>query len=291
MNASAPLVSVIIPTYNRARLIEGSIRSVFAQDYPNIEVLVVDVGSVDDTEKVMAGIRDERLRYLKQEKNRGAPAARNVGIREARGELLAFLDSDDAWEPTKLSRQVEVMVKGSEETALVYTGMRKVNERGETRGFKRPSKRGYIYHDLLVDNVVGSTSTALVRASAAKEVGGFDESLRSRQDMDLWLRLSKNHKVDFVDAPLVIYSVHNDRISSNYDSKIQGCETVLAKYYQDIEKDPSALAAHYYLLGTLHQKKGDVKNARRYFRLSLRSRLSTKALIRHMVSSIHHTRS
>lgn len=286
MNVTAPLVTVVIPTYNRARLIEASIRSVFAQDYPNIEVIVVDDGSTDDTGSVMASLHDERLLYLKQEKNRGAPAVRNIGIREARGELIAFLDSDDAWEPNKLSLQVEVMLRGGDETALVYTGMRKVDERGQTRGFKRPSKRGYIYRDLLMDNVVGSTSTALVRKTAVRDVGGFDESLRSRQDLDLWLRLAQNHKIDFVDAPLVIYSVHSDRISSNYDAKIQGCETILAKYFQDIEKNPSTLAGHYYLLGWLHQKKGDRGNAGRYFRLSLRAKITPKALIRLISASI-----
>lgn len=277
-----PLVSVIIPTYNRAPLIESSIRSVFAQDYPNIEVIVVDDGSIDDTELVVSRLADKRLRYFKQTENHGAPAARNVGVREAHGDFLAFLDSDDAWEPNKLSRQMETMVRTGAETALVYTGMRKVDESGATIGFKKPKKRGWIYNDLLRDNVVGSTSTALVRTSAFRAVGGFDETLRSRQDLDLWIRIAAKYRVDFVAAPLVIYSVHRDRISTNVDAKIQGCEAVFTKYFEDIRKKPDILASHYYLLGWLHEKKGELPIAIRYFGMALRARPSPKRLYRYL---------
>ena len=280
MSAALPLVSVVIPTYNRAAVIGASLESVFRQDYPNIEIIVVDDGSKDDTEHVMEPYIAKGVRYYRQE-NRGAPTARNAGVERAEGELIAFLDSDDAWEPNKISAQVRRMGESFPDVALIYTGMRKVDQNGALLGYKTPSKRGAIYLDLLRDNVVGSTSTALVKASVVREVGGFDTALRSRQDLDLWLRIAKKYSIDYVADPLVIYSVHTDRISSNMDSKIQGSERVLDKYFDDIRRYPAILAEHYYLLGWLYRKKGDRTTARSYFRKSLGAAFTPKAAVRY----------
>jgi glycosyltransferase involved in cell wall biosynthesis len=283
VSAALPLVSVVIPTYNRAATIGASLESVFRQDYPNLEIIVVDDGSKDDTGRVMEPYVAKGVRYLRQE-NRGAPAARNAGVERASGELIAFLDSDDAWEPNKISAQVRCLRESFPETALVYTGMKKVDQNGALLGYKTPSKRGSIYIDLLKDNVVGSTSTALVKASVVREVGGFDTALRSRQDLDLWLRIAKKYSIDYVADPLVIYSVHTDRISSNMDSKIQGSERVLDKYFDDIRKHPSILSEHYYLLGWLYRKKGDRATARSYFRKAATAAFNAKAAVRYLES-------
>ena len=102
----APLVSVVLPTFNRERLLPRAINSVLNQTYKNLELIIVNDGSTDDTEKVVKGYSDKRIRYYKQELNKGGSAARNVGIKLARGELISFQDSDDEWLPEKLERQV-----------------------------------------------------------------------------------------------------------------------------------------------------------------------------------------
>src|SRR4030043_1337098 len=108
MNKAAPTVSVIIPTYNRAHLVGRSIRSVLNQTYQDLEVIVVDDGSKDNTAEIVRGITDPRIVFLKHEKNRGVSAARNTGLKAARGKYIAFQDSDDEWLPQKLEKQLEL---------------------------------------------------------------------------------------------------------------------------------------------------------------------------------------
>jgi glycosyltransferase involved in cell wall biosynthesis len=281
VNKAFSLISVVIPTYNRSSLIGKSIESVFSQDYPNLEVIVVDDGSTDDTQQVIEVLKNPKLRYFRHEQNRGAPAARNTGLHQARGEYIAFLDSDDAWIPGKLSKQMEVMLRSDGDVALVYGGMRKIDDEGNTTGYKKPRKRGNIYQSLLKDNIIGSTSIPLLKTKVVKETGGFDEELRSRQDYDLWLRIAKLYKVDFVPEPLVLYRVHRNRISGNVDAQLQGTHRVLEKYFEDIQRNPAALAHHYYLLGWLYNKKGDKREAHEYFKKSLKSFFRIKTLYRY----------
>lgn len=273
-----PLVSVVIPAFNRASLIGESLESVYAQSYEPLEVIVVDDGSSDDLEAALAPYIRRGLRLIRHDRNMGAPAARNTGIKEAKGEFIAFLDSDDLWEPEKTEKQVQKILVSGTETALIYSGIRKINQDGRYLGLKNPKKKGSIYFDLLRNNWIGSTSTALVRASALVNVGGFDTTLRSRQDLDLWLRLAKEYKIDFVSEPLVIYRVHTDRISSNVDSRIQGYKTILSKYFSDIKRSPAIHGEYLYQIGFFHRRKGELSVACDLFKKSLLLKPSAKTL-------------
>lgn len=273
-----PLVSVIIPAYNRAALIGESLESVYAQTYEPLEVIVVDDGSTDDLESALSPYLRQGLRLIRHETNKGAPTARNAGIAEAKGEFIAFLDSDDLWEPDKTKQQVRKIVESGPDTALVYSGIRKIDQDGKLLGFKNPVKKGSIYLDLLANNWIGSTSTALVRASALSRVGGFDATLRSRQDLDLWLRISREFTIDFVADPLVLYRVHTNRISSNVDSRIQGYESLLSKYFDDIVRHPKIHADYLYQIGFFYRKKGDLKQAYSLLKRSLATWLAPKTL-------------
>lgn len=273
-----PLVSVVIPAYNRAALIGESLDSVYAQTYEPVEVIVVDDGSSDDLASALSPYLDRGLRLIRHEVNKGAPAARNTGIAQAKGEFIAFLDSDDLWEPSKTARQVNALLASGAETALVYSGIKKVDQDGRFLGYKNPVKKGSIYLDLLANNWIGSTSTALVRASALARVGGFDTTLRSRQDLDLWLRIAKEYLIEFVDDPLVVYRVHTDRISSNVDSRIQGYEAILVKYREDIVRYPRIHAEYLFQIGFFYRRKGVLATARSLFRESLRMRFTPKTL-------------
>lgn len=208
-------VSVVIPTYNRVDLLPRAIDSALAQDHPDFEVIVVDDASTDATAERVAGYRDGRLRYLRQPVNRGVAAARNRGIAAATGSLVAFLDSDDAWLPGKLSRQAAAFAAGGDRVGLVYTGVETVASDGR-RHVDIASVRGDLHAPLLLRNLLVGGSCAMVRAAVFDTVGGFDEDLPAIEDYDLWVRIARFYDVEAVPEPLVRY---DDRIGADFRSE------------------------------------------------------------------------
>ena len=204
---SSPDVTVVIPTYNRAPLLDRTLDSVLAQTFQNFEVLVVDDGSTDGTSALVAeyAARDARILYLAQPRNAGVSAARNRGLREAQGAFIAFLDSDDEWMPEKLARQVARFREVPETVGLIYTGVESVFEHGN-RKVDRPRARGDLYDTLLLRNVIhGGGSNVMIRGHVLQRVGYFDEEIPAIEDWDYWLRIARYYAVDYVDAPLVRY--------------------------------------------------------------------------------------
>jgi glycosyltransferase involved in cell wall biosynthesis len=204
MAADRPLVSVVIPAYNREQTILRAVGSVLSQDYAKLEVIVVDDGSSDNTSAVVEGIADPRVRLVVQA-NAGVSAARNRGIAEARGELVAFLDSDDEWLPGKLSAQVALFRYGGPRLGLVYSGFEQVGADGRPE-LHEARHRGWIYRDLLARNVVtGCGSTAVFRREALAVVGGFDTGVPANEDYDLVLRVARFFEADCVPTPAARY--------------------------------------------------------------------------------------
>jgi glycosyltransferase involved in cell wall biosynthesis len=213
MNTSTPLVSAVIPTCNRAALIGRTIDSVLAQTYPAIELIVIDDGSTDNTDAVIAAFDNPRIRYFRFE-NRGACTARNSGIEKARGDYIAFIDSDDCWHPKKIAAQVACFQAGAETVGLVYSDTLYIHRSGSVE--KRACHRGKIAGQLLVSNVIGSASTGMAPRGVLERIGGFDQSLPARQDIDLWLRIALEYEIDFVSGcPAIIHAEAENRISSN----------------------------------------------------------------------------
>lgn len=212
---ASPLVSVIIPTYNRAALVVEAVASVLAQTWTDYELLVVDDGSTDGTQEVLAPYRD-RLRLLRRPENRGVSAARNLGARESRGQWLAFLDSDDLWLPAKLTRQLQwlaahpaVQIAQTEELWLRHG--RRVNPK------KRHRKQGGRIFLPSLHLCLVSPSAVMVRRELFLEAGGFDESLPACEDYDLWLRLSWQYDIGLIPEPLVIKrGGHPDQLSRQW---------------------------------------------------------------------------
>ena len=208
-----PSVSVVIPTYNRARLLPRALDSVLAQTFGNLEVLVIDDGSTDGTTALMARYHDPRVRYLVQPANAGVSAARNRGMREARGEWIAFLDSDDEWLPDKLQRQLarshELAGLGEADTnvGMIYCGFERISDDG-THAVRIPTCRGDIYADLLVNNVISGTPGVMIRRAVVATAGFFDETIAAIEDYDYWLRVARFHHIDFVAEPLVRFHDH-----------------------------------------------------------------------------------
>jgi glycosyltransferase involved in cell wall biosynthesis len=235
------LVSVIIPAYNRAAVLPRAINSILAQTYQDFEIIVVDDCSKDNTDEVMRSLRDPRIRYIKHEKNKGGNAARNTGIKEAKGELIAFLDSDDEWLKDKLTQQIDLFLRSGRSLGLVYGGQKLHNENtGQISDF-RGEKKGDVLKDLLVRNYIGSLSVVMVRSEYLRQVNGMDETLKSCQDWDLYIRLSRVCQFDYVNDFLINYYIGRkdpNRISSNRKSIITGHEAVEKKYESEIRQLP-----------------------------------------------------
>jgi len=216
--AETPLVSVVTPAYNVAWCVGRAVDSVLAQDYREREMIVVDDGSTDDTAKVLASYGGA-IRVVRQE-NRGMSAARNVAIRAARGEYVAFLDSDDWWLPHKLSRQVALMqadrgIGFSSTAARVEDPQGKLLNRWRCRHAKTD-----ILKTLFAQNaaIAGGCSAVMVRASLLQQTGLFDESLRGFEDPDLWMRLAAASGYACIDEELVVILRREKSVSGNLDS-------------------------------------------------------------------------
>jgi glycosyltransferase involved in cell wall biosynthesis len=215
MNNHNPLVSVIIPTYNRSNHILGTIESALGQTYKNIEIIVVDDGSIDGTSSRVKAY-GYRIRYVYQE-HAGVSAARNKGIEEARGEFVAFLDSDDLWMPEKIFKQMELF-KADPELSVIYTDYSRFDDFGTyaltTFQFKTPAK-GRIRKELLKNNFIG-TSTVILKRSVFNNLGKFDTRLSTTEDFDLWLRLSDYYLFDYIPEALVRYRISSVEHPANY---------------------------------------------------------------------------
>lgn len=196
-----PKVSVVIPTYNSAHMAKEAVESVLAQTYTDFEVIVIDDGSVDNTESVMAPFGD-RIRYIKQE-NQGVSGARNTGMKEARGEYIAFLDADDLWLPERLAAEIPLL-DADPNLGLVYCDWAVVSGGQVLQDSylkDLPTASGYVFDELIETGFI-LTSGVVLRRACIDDVGDFDKSLAIAQDYDLWLRISYKWKVQLVERCL-----------------------------------------------------------------------------------------
>jgi len=235
-----PKVSVIIPTYNSAQYICETLDSVLAQTYKDYEIIVVDDGSTDNTREVLKPYMS-KIKYIYKE-NGGPASARNVGIKNARGEYIAFLDSDDIWLPEKLEKQIEYL-QSNPDIALVYSDCIRFNENGvcQRKSNVYHLREGYIFFKLLEGNFI-TTSTVIVRRECLDKVGYFDEELddlKHSEDYDLWLRISRSFKIGYIREPLVKYRVRESGLNrSNIDRAYKALLKVFDKNTKDIQNLP-----------------------------------------------------
>jgi len=267
MQKENPKISVIIPTYNRAHLLPRAIQSVLSQTYQDFELIVVDDGSTDNTEEVVKNFKDKRIRYIQHGKSKGAPAARNTGIKTAKGEYIAFQDSDDEWFPEKLEKQMKAFDNASSEVGVVYTGFWRITKNNKKiyKPFSWISqKEGDIHKGLLKRNFI-ATPSIVVAQECFKKAGMFDENLLRLQDWELVLRLSKYYDFKYINEPLLISFYSPDSISADNGALIKAKKFILAKHFESFAKDRKSLSKHYYDLGIELRSNGDFKNGRDYF--------------------------
>jgi len=258
-------VSVIIPTYNGAHLLDRAIQSVLNQTYQDFEIIVVDDASTDNTEGLVKSFDDGRIQYNRHEVTKGAAAARNTGIKIARGDYIAFQDSDDEWLPEKLEKQIKVFVDASSNVGVVYTGFWRIkNNKKVYIPFSRiTQKEGNIHRSLLETNFIG-TPAAMVKTECLSRLGTFDERLPRLQDWELWIRISKYYCFKCIDEPLVISYYQPGSISSDRNALIRAHKLILETHFGDIKKEKRILARHFANIGDLLCAERELKQGRSY---------------------------
>lgn len=213
-----PTVAIVMAARNYGRFLSESIGSVIAQTFTDWELIVVNDGSTDDTALRLKRFTDPRIRIFHADRL-GQSRAKNLGIAMSRGEFIAFLDADDAWEPTKLAKQLPLF---SETIDVVYSGRSLMDERGRPlpdQTVSPPPGRGDIRDPLFIRNGI-CFSSAIVRRSLFDRVGRFDESLDLAVDYDLWLRAARVTRFEFIDEPLVRYRTGHANLSRNLDDRV-----------------------------------------------------------------------
>jgi glycosyltransferase involved in cell wall biosynthesis len=276
---SSPLVTAVIPTYGRGEYLADAVRSVVAQTYEPLELIVVDDcsprpvrGRIDDVDLD----RLERVIYCRHEENRGANAARNTGIRKADGDFVAFLDDDDRWRPEKIARQVATFREAQSGTGVVYTGLEIVDESGTTTGTSIRSLRGDITRELLCGASIGSFTRLMVRSELLDAVGLLDESLPAWQDRDLNIHLSRRCRFEPVLESLAVHRRGNhDQIGDGYEGKrdiayprlIEKHRSLAAEFGSRVER--RFLATQTFALAVSAFRQGRTDAARRHLLTAL----------------------
>lgn len=225
-----PLVSVILPTRNRAEFLQLAIKSVLSQTEVRLELIIVDDASSDSTQNVIAHYikQDERVRCIRNVQPEGGGGARNLGVRNAKCRWIAFIDDDDVWLPEKMARQIELLsLNPTSVAASCFFQQQFPSGKSKIIQLKdRPS-----FDDLLCGNILGGASMCICVRETLVQIGGFDTALLSGQDWDLWIRLRERGDIVVCPEVLVIYQAHeNQRISNNMNAQNQGARRFHFKY-------------------------------------------------------------
>lgn len=270
-------VSVVLPTYQRPAFLDRAIASVREQTISDWELLVVDDNPSDsdarrETEARMAHYGgDARIRYLVHDVNRGASAARNTGIDEARADVVAFLDDDDAWLPEKLERQIEVFRRVGDDVGAVFVGHRRVYASGTPDEDVVPPEDAGKLERLLEENRIGTTSSIACRRGALRSIGGFDPGLPASQDYDLYLRLATRYEIVRVPEVLLLSYRHGQgAIGDDPARKRVAMEAFYEKHRALFADHPRGHADHLAWMGQRMLRYGFVDEAKRYLSRSLR---------------------
>lgn len=281
------MISVIIPTHNRSESLKKSIESVLNQTYKNIELIIVSDGSTDNTEQVVKEFQKfyNFIKLISVIPNKGANNARNEGIRLAKGSYIAFLDDDDEWLPSKLENQIKIFDENSE-VGLVYSGINVIYEEEKIQYNATGGTVGDLSTDILLTNVIGSTSSVMVKKEVLNKSGLFDTELPAAQDYDLWIRICQNTKVGYVKEPGVNYynNLNGNQISSNLE-KYEYASEIRSFKYSDLYSKLTSLQLrekdfnNYMGLATIALRNNDKKSVLNYSLKAISVKLNIKSII------------
>jgi glycosyltransferase involved in cell wall biosynthesis len=227
---TTPKVSVIIPTYNAMRYLPETMETALAQTMADFEVIVVNDGSTDSVIEWVAQITDPRVRIISQV-NQGLSGARNTGVKNAKGEYVAFLDADDLWKPTKLEKQVACM-ESNPQVGLVYTWTAMADQNGKPTGRVIASEaEGDVWQQLIEFNMVCCGSTPLIRRSCFEQIGSFAADVSPSDDWDMWLRIATQYKFGVVKEPLILYRQHPGNSSKNLQRMLETSRILIERTF------------------------------------------------------------
>lgn len=224
-----PLVSIVIASYNMGQYLGTAIDSLLKQTWSNIEIIVVDDGSTDNTEEMMTVYSDnEKVNYIKTE-NRGQPKAKNRGVKEAKGDFIGFCDADDFWTVDKLEKQMPYFTHDN--VGIVYSEVSYVDENDKPYDKKAPYERysGKVTEQLLLKNFV-PFGTSIIRKECVEQDGAFDEQFRMGIDWDLWLRYSLNWEFNYCPDKTYIYREWSGQMSNNYQGRYDFAFKILSHF-------------------------------------------------------------
>jgi glycosyltransferase involved in cell wall biosynthesis len=253
-----PRVSVIVPAYNAAGYLPHAIDSVLAQTYQDWEIVIVDDGSTDHTRAVVDSCRprlQDKLQYIHQP-NRGLPAARNAGIRAARGEFIALLDADDVWLPQRLERSVPIM-DADRGAGLVHARVVRIDARGSITGQLKVEPKylsGRIARHIYTRRAHIVCPTVMFRKSCLETAGWFDEAMQATEDRDLWFRIALRYKVAYINEVLAYYRLSPSSMTSNLDRLLKGQLYFVAKHHKS---GAATRLEQLQALGNIYRELGD----------------------------------
>ncbi len=263
------LVSVIIPAYNGEKFIPQSIGSVLAQTHTDWELIVVDDGSTDGTRAVVEGFckKDPRIKYFYEENSGGPARPKNLGMKHAVGEYIAYLDQDDEWLPEKLEKQIRLFERSSN-IGLVGCDAALVDNKGKVfSAYKTPEPKS-IFPYLLERDYIYSNSSVVIRREVVKKVGARDEKLKYAEDWDMWIRIAvAGYVFDFVHEPLLKYLVYPENTTKKLGFAVRARETeYIYRKHEALYQKYHAESAGLFHVGVKFCLGGDQKTGRKFFR-------------------------
>ncbi|MGH8528228.1 MAG: glycosyltransferase family 2 protein [Nevskiales bacterium] len=268
-----PLISVILPTYNRAHLLPRAIGSVLAQSYRNLELIVADDASTDRTAEVVNAIRDARVRYLRCPRNGGPGYARNRGIEQARGDYIAFQDSDDVWLPHKLALQMQALQAAPVPTGMVCVAYSvRFADGGEKQVGTEIDPVRCDVEQLLLAGFTYIPPTWLLRRECLADAGMFDEHLPNREDWELVFRIFPRWELSILPELGVIKYETAGSIEGNWRGRIESYRSILERYAPRWSGHPALQAIHYADIAEAHLRLGEHAQARAALAEALRLR-------------------
>lgn len=278
-------VSVIIPTFNRENTIKRAVESVLEQTYNNLEVIIVDDCSNDETKNIISSINDSRVKIIKHPLRKGAAAARNTGIKNSSGSFVSFQDSDDEWYKSKLQMQMDLF-NSNAQIDVIFSSFWLIRDNIKKKIPSRKAQRNILYKNILLDNYVG-TPTVILKRKVFERIGYFDENLPRYQDWDLAIRLFKHCTVFYLNEPTVNAYIQKNSITNNENIKTKSLEIIFNKYKNDIFMEKKILSHFQYKLGSSYLNDGNKDFSKECFKKSIKNNfLNIKSIIKLLLIKI-----